>query len=282
MNLLLNVALALALILGGISKPWAAETNVVASIFPLHSLAAGVMKGVGEPALLLQSGLSPHEFSLKPSQAELLQSADLLFWVGKNLEYPLARYTRNLPPGHSLALGGGGEGKQNPHIWLDPQQAKEIVSAMAEKLRTRDPDHGAIYTRNARMLQARIDALELELAELLNPLRGIPYVVFHDAYAPFESRFELNNVGALTSEPERVLSAGQIRRMRVVIVDTHARCAFREPQFEPRLLAVVAEQSEIRIGELDPLGWNLKPGIDGYFILMRNLAHGFIECLSRP
>ena len=128
MNLLLNVALALALILGGISKPWAAETNVVASIFPLHSLAAGVMKGVGEPALLLQSGLSPHEFSLKPSQAELLQSADLLFWVGKNLEYPLARYTRNLPPGHSLALGGGGEGKQNPHIWLAPQQAKKIVS----------------------------------------------------------------------------------------------------------------------------------------------------------
>ena len=281
MNLLLKVTLVLALILGGISKSWAADVNVVASIFPLHSLAAGVMKGVGEPALLLQGGSSPHDFSLKPSQARLLQSADLVLWVGANLEYPLARYAENLAPGHSLALGGGGEAGQNPHIWLDPERAKEIVSAMAQRLRARDPDHAAIYARNAEALKARIDALEVELAALLDPLRGIPYVVFHDAYAPFESRFGMHNVGALTSEPERGLSAGKIRRMRVTIAEADARCAFREPQFAPQLLAVVTEQSDIRIGQLDPLGSNLEPGINGYFVLMRNLAHGFVDCLAR-
>ncbi|MDA0230287.1 MAG: zinc ABC transporter substrate-binding protein [Proteobacteria bacterium] len=285
MTIVIKFTVAVVLILGGLFKFVAAEAvemNVVASIFPVHSLAAGVMEGVGEPALLLKDGLSPHDFSLRPSHARLLQSADLLLWVGKILEFPLARYAENMPPGRSLALGNGAKAGQNPHIWLDPQQAKGIVSAMAAKLRVLDPGHAAVYERNGATLEARIDALELELAALLQPLRGIPYVVFHDAYGPFESRFGLNNVGAVTAEPENRLSAGQVRRVRAIIADTGARCIFREPQFEPHLLAVIAEKSDIHIGQLDPLGWGLAPGINGYFLLLRNLAQNFVQCLSRP
>ena len=291
MTPVIKFILALALILAWTFNSVAAEpaetaetteTNVVASIFPLHSLAAGVMDGVGEPALLLQDGLSPHDFALRPSQARLLQSADLLLWVGKDLEFPLARYAENMPPGHALALGNGAKPGQNPHIWLDPQQAKGMVSAVVAKLRALDPDHAAVYARNGAALEARIDALERELAALLRPLRDIPYVVFHDAYGPFERRFGLNNVGAITAEPEHRLSAGQVRRVRAIVADRGARCLFREPQFEPHLLAVIAEKSDVHIGELDPLGWGLAPGLNGYFLLMRNLAHGFIDCLSRP
>jgi zinc transport system substrate-binding protein len=281
MTLLVKFTLALALILAAIGKSAATETSVVASIFPLHSLTAGVMKGAGEPVLLLDSGLSPHDFTLKPSQAELLQSADLLIWIGGDFEYPLAGFAGNLPPGQSLALGAGGPDGRNPHIWLDPQQAKRIASAIAERLRGLDPDHGALYMENAVALSARIDTLELELAALLQPVRDVPYVVFHDAFEPFESHFGMNNAGALTREPERGLSAGQIRRMRATIAASGAHCAFREPQFDPHLLDVVAEQSDIRMAALDPLGWKLEPEINGYFILMRNLAHDFVACLSR-
>ena len=285
MTLVIKITLALALILGGMFKSATAEPaepKIVASIFPLYSLAAGVMDGVGEPTLLLQDGLSPHDFALRPSQARLLQSADLLLWVGKNLEFSLARYTENLPPGHALALGNAAKPGQNLHIWLDPQQAKGIVSSIVAKLRAVDPDHAAAYEYNGATLEARIDGLELELAALLHPLRDIPYVVFHDAYGPFERRFNLNNVGAITVEPEHRLSAGQVHRVSAIVADTGARCLFREPQFEPYLLAVIAEKSDVHIGELDPLGWGLAPGTNGYFMLMRNLAHGFIDCLSRP
>lgn len=285
MTLVIKISLTLALILIGMFKSATAEPpemKIVASIFPLYSLAAGVMDGVGEPTLLLQAGLSPHDFALRPSQARLLQSADLLLWVGKNLEFPLTRYTENMPPKFVLTLGNPAKSGQNPHIWLDPQQAKGIVSAIAAKLRAMDPGRTAVYEYNSAMLEARIDGLELELAALLHPLRDIPYVVFHDAYGPFERRFGLNNVGVITAEPEHRLSAGQIRRMRVIVADRGARCLFREPQFEPDLLAVIAEKTDVHVGELDPLGWGLAPGLNGYFQLMRNLAHGFVDCLSRP
>jgi zinc transport system substrate-binding protein len=293
-KLTLALALILALILGGIGKATAAEIaaetiaaakaaaepNVVASIFPLHSLTAGVMRDVGEPVLLLDGGLSPHDFALKPSQARLLQSADLVIWVGEDLEYPLARFAENLPPGRSFPLIAGAAARQNPHIWLDPQAAKRIVSAVAARLRALDPGHAADYGRNGAALEARIDALEEELAAILGPLRDIPYIVFHDAYGPFEKRFGLNNVGAVTAEPEHRPGARQIRRMRELVATTGARCAFREPQFEPHIAAAIAEDSALRFGELDPLGAGLEPGVNGYFLLMRNLAHGFAACLS--
>ena len=60
--------------------------RAVASIKPIHSLVAGVMEGAGEPRLLIGSGASPHTYSLKPSDARALQNAQIVFWVGEDLE----------------------------------------------------------------------------------------------------------------------------------------------------------------------------------------------------
>lgn len=59
--------------------------NVAVDIAPVHSLVARVMQGVGDPALIVAPGASPHEYSLRPSEAAALQEADLVFWVGPDL-----------------------------------------------------------------------------------------------------------------------------------------------------------------------------------------------------
>lgn len=63
-----------------------ADVNVVASVKPVHSLVAAVMAGVGEPGLLVEGAGSPHSYALKPSQAVMLEQADLVFWIGHELE----------------------------------------------------------------------------------------------------------------------------------------------------------------------------------------------------
>ena len=63
-----------------------ADINVVTSVKPVHSLVSGVMKGVGKPDLIVQGSASPHTYSLKPSQAKKLEEADLVFWMGHELE----------------------------------------------------------------------------------------------------------------------------------------------------------------------------------------------------
>lgn len=107
----------------------AAEPNVVTSIKPVHSLVAGVMEGIGKPFLLIDGAASPHGFALKPSQAFLLQGADVVFWVGPELETSLEKPIDTLAakaerveligaPGMTLLSfreGGGFEGHDHDH-----------------------------------------------------------------------------------------------------------------------------------------------------------------------
>ena len=84
-SLLLATATALAGMAGGAALPATAAPSVATDIPPVHALAARVMQGVGEPGLILPPGASPHAYSMKPSEAQLVQEADIVFWVGEEL-----------------------------------------------------------------------------------------------------------------------------------------------------------------------------------------------------
>jgi zinc transport system substrate-binding protein len=85
MNHLKSIFLTSALI-SSLSFAANAEINVVASVKPIHSLVSGVMEGIGRPDLIVKGAASPHTYSLRPSQAKQLEDADLVFWMGHELE----------------------------------------------------------------------------------------------------------------------------------------------------------------------------------------------------
>lgn len=285
--------------------------RVVASINPLHSLVAGVMKGVGEPRLLIRGFASPHHYALRPSDARALANADVVFWIGEPVEHFLisaletakARVVALLeaPDVHVLpareggvwkTLGSGrdhdhdhdhdhGHGREDGHIWLDPRNAIAIAGTAARILSEADPGNAARYRENARDLAVRLAALENELAATLSTARQAPYVVFHDAYQYFEARFGLNAIGAISVHTGRAPGAGRLRELRREIVDSGARCVFREPQFEPGLVRTIIEGTGAAADVLDPLGADVPPGGDAYFTSMRRIAGSLASCLSR-
>ncbi len=76
-----------------------AEIKVVTTIKPLHSLISNVMDGIGEPSLIIEGTTSPHSFVLKPSHAKLIEQANIIFWIGKDIETfmekPLSSIAKN-------------------------------------------------------------------------------------------------------------------------------------------------------------------------------------------
>ncbi len=278
--------------------------RVAASIKPIHSLVAGVMKGVGEPVLILRGGASPHTYSLRPSGMRTLQSARLVFWVGGELEAFLRKPLANLPEGaRAVALsraegviiraggrdhehqgdsapGHGERGEADMHIWLDPVNARRMVGVIERELSRADEARAALYRANASRLTRKIEALELNIRAMVGPVAGVPYIVFHDAYRYFESRFGLSPAGALTLSPGRSPGARRLAAIRRKIRALGARCVFAEPQFTPRLVKTAVADSGARVGELDPLGADLKAGEEMYFALMRGLASSLVDCLS--
>lgn len=274
--------------------------RVVASILPVHSLVAGVMAGVDSPVLLLPAAASPHTYSLRPSEAARLAEADVVFWIGPGLESFLAKalaaladQARVVALGEAegvarLPLGEEGEdahdshahGARDPHVWLDPDNARAMVRAIAATLIATDPLHAARYRANAERLEAQIAALDDEIALRLAPLRGVGFVVFHDAYRHLVGHYGLAQVGVITVDPERGVGAGHLADLRARVRADEVVCVFAEPQFRPDLVATLIEGTSARSGVLDPLGRGLTPGAEAYSRLMRGLADALANCLS--
>ncbi len=280
--------------------------HVVVSVAPLHSLVSGVMAGLGVPKLLVRGAASPHDTSLRPSDARALTRARVVIWAGPALEIflvqavaVLARDARvvtlteeaslhRLPlPGARVGNGAGngagagsGPGAVDPHLWLDPANAGRMVAIFAAALAEADPDHGAAYRANATRLAERLAALDAELRDRLAPVRQVPHMVFHDAFAYFTARYGLNQVGVVAVNPGVRPGARHLSALRRRIRERRVACVFAEAQFNPALVAAMTGGTGARVATLDPLGAGLAPGPEAYFVLMRALAAALVDCLE--
>lgn len=301
---------------------FAAVPNVVVSIKPLHSLVASVMAGVGEPKLIVDGVGSPHTYSMKPSNASDLAGADLVFWAGDHLEAFLVKPLETLAgkatvvelieaPGLTrlkFREGGpfdahthAGEGHEagheaheeaehdhdehdgfDMHFWLDPLNAKALTAEIETRLAAADPENAATYKANAEKLDARLDALMAKTQAEIAPVKDKPFIVFHDAYQYFEHRFGVRAAGSITVSPESMPGVQRVAAIQKKVADLGATCVFAEPQFEPKLIAVVTEGTKAHTGTLDPEGAALSNGPDLYFQLIDGIASSLTSCLSQP
>ena len=169
----------------------------------------------------------------------------------------------------------------DPHVWLDPANAKAMIHEIEEALVAADPAHAATYEANAEALMLKIDSLVAEVDAELEPVKGRGYVVFHDAYQYFEARFGVSAIGSITVSPEVLPGAERVSELQEKVRDLDAACVFSEPQFKPKLVATVTENTNAGTGVLDPLGATIENGPELYFTLIRNMANSLKECLVK-
>ena len=367
-----------------------AEIKVVTTIQPLHSLISNVMGNKGNLNLILEGAASPHSFTLKPSHAKMLENADAIFWIDKDLESFLEKPLKSIPKkakvihlmdltsleihkfrekniygghddhdkhddhgkhghkedkhnkhddhdkhghkedkhdkhddhdkhghkkdkhdkhddhdkhghkehkhakhddhdkhghkedkhvkhdDHDKHGHGHAHGEFDVHIWLDPKNAKVIVKEVANQLATVDTKNSNFYMKNAEQTIERLDVLTKKINKSIN--KKASFVTFHDAYQYFEKRFDIKALGALTINTDIQPGAKQIKEIQHLIEDKNIKCIFSEPQFNPKLINMIAKSTGAKTGILDPLGSSYKPGKDLYFNLINDLYENLNKC----
>lgn len=310
-----RTAAALLILFFGIGATNLAEAKpalrVVVTIKPIQSLVADVMKGVGQPTLLLPPNASPHAYAMRPSKAETLRRADIVFWVGPELESFLRGFVSTLNNAQIVTLSkeaglrrlrvrqsgvwansrhepddhdgadGHRHGETDPHLWLDPKNAIAIAQIAARELSAADPANAGLYKANADRLTKSLNQLDVELRNILTPVASRPFIVFHDAYQYLETRYGLTAVGSLSLSPERKPGARRMVTIRRLIEQRRVRCAFGEPQFSRALIRSVTRGTSAKSAVLDPLGVNAVTGPGGYAQTLKTMAQNIAYCLER-
>ncbi|MFT0622373.1 zinc ABC transporter substrate-binding protein ZnuA [Ectopseudomonas guguanensis] len=293
-----------------------AEVRLLTSIKPLQLIAAAVQDGVGSPDVLLPPGASPHHYALRPSDVRRVREADLLYWIGPDMEGFLPRVLegRSKPdvavqalPGMTLRHFGDSHGEHDhddhdhahehasdglghdhdhrpgsldAHLWLAADNARIIAARMAADLARLDAANAARYAANLQAFEARLDALDGRIRPQLAALQGKPYFVFHEAYDYFEAAYGLKHAGVFSVLTEVQPGARHVAAMRKALQQAGPSCVFSEPPLRPRLAETLTAGLPVKLAELDALGGDLPVAASGYEQLLENLAGGLSECLG--
>ena len=167
-------------------------------------------------------------------------------------------------------------GEFDVHIWLDPNNAKVIVKEVANELASLDSKNSDFYKMNAKKTVEKLDILINQIDKSIN--KKASFVTFHDAYQYFEKRFGVEALGALTINTDIQPGAKQIAEIKDLVEDKNIKCIFSEPQFNPKLINMIAKSTGAKTGILDPLGSSYKPGKDLYFNLINDLYENLNKC----
>ncbi|MCW0344340.1 High-affinity zinc uptake system protein ZnuA [Pantoea ananatis] len=293
-----------------------AHADIVASIKPVGFIASAIADGVTPVEVLLPDGASEHDYALRPSDVKRLQNADLVVWVGPEMEAFMTKSAAALPakknleivqiPGVKTMLLRGGEdddhddheaaehnhdhhddeahhhhhGEFNMHLWMSPEIAKKTAVAIHGKLLELMPQDKAKLDANLQHFEAELADTDKRIISQLAPVKDKGYFVFHDAYTYFEKHYGLSPTGHFTVNPEIQPGAQRLHQIRTQLVEKKAVCVFAEPQFRPAVIDAVARGTEVRKGTLDPLGTDISLGKDSYVKFLSQLSSQYETCLK--
>ena len=333
MSRLFTTVSAITLLTG--SAALADSPRVVADIAPVHSLVSRVMDGIGKPDLIVPNETSPHDYRLRPADAEALENAGLVFWMGEGLTPWMERAleslsgeativellaldeTKTLPfregalfdahdhsehddhddhddHGHDKEHddhddhddhghddhAGHDHGEFDPHAWLSTDNAKTWLNVIAAKLSSIDPTNAGGYFANASEAIVELDALDKEVDEMLDTVRGGKFIVFHDAYQYFETVYDFPASGAISLGDASDPGAARIAEIAKRIESENIQCVLSEPQFNANMVDNVMAGTEAKTEVIDPLGFGIEPGSSLYTKLIKGMATSLVNCLK--
>ena len=287
-----------------------ANANIISSVKPIAFITQAISDGVTNTDILLPDGTSPHTYSLKPSDLAKIKTAELIIWVGEDLETFMPTVLKNIDKNKQIELmdiptiksllrtstnnhdqqkththnndsDHDHHGEYDEHIWLSPKIANEIAQVVHDKLISIYPDKKGIFDENLNEFTVKLAETEQNIAKKLINVQNSGYFVFHDAYGYFESQFGLKNLGSFTINPAVQPGVQTVYAIKRELKEHQAVCVFREPQFSPAVIEKIVNGTDVRIGELNPLGTDITLSKNAYSQFLLKLTQQLLDCLDK-
>lgn len=287
---------------------------VVSTIFPLADWAREIGGNRVYVETLLPAGASPHTFDPGPRDMRMISNSSVFLksglqmddW-GASLSNSGSKNLKVVSVGDELVKAGKlpdvshfddalqsvaaeeahdsddhhhhCHGEVNPHFWLDPQLALSSVEIIRDALIQADPDGEDTYNANAKEYLAKLNALDEEISRKLEPVAGKGFVSFHNAWPYFARRYHLKIVAVVEEYAGKTPSEKYLRKVTDELKKLDIRAIFSEPQLNPRVAEIIANEVGGQVRVLDPYGTEDDPTRGSYIDAMNYNADELREVL---
>lgn len=238
------------------------KLSVVTSINPYYLIALAVGDTLINVYNLLPPSASPHTYSPTPSDILRLNDADLIIMNGLHLEHAIMHKIgdikdRVISIGDSLYRGGQETGSINPHVWLSPDNMAFAVTLIENAMSKRDTLNADIYAQHAVTIRNSISKTDSLILLDIEERGTMPVITFHNSFMYFLNHYGFESAGVIEKVPGRDPTPRDMSDLKRIISEKHIKVLFTEPQLSPRPAEVLADEMELSLMELDPLGYEI-------------------------
>lgn len=297
-----------------------AQADMVTSVKPLGFIASSIAEGITEINVIVPAGASPHDYNLKPTDVQKIKSADLVLWIGKDVDGFLEKSIHQIDQKNVIELAKLDEVKAllgrsaahhhdeddhdhdhdhhdhdhghqhevdengltvNWHIWYSPEISKVVANQVAEKLSEKYPAQKAQIAENLANFNRTLTAKNEQIKSQLAAYKDKGFYVFHDAYGYFNEAYGLKQEGAFTINPLVAPGAKKLAHIKEEIAEHKVTCLFAEPQFTPKVIETLSKNTGVKVGRLDPMGEVISLGKNAYANFLQFTADSYAECLGK-
>lgn len=267
----------LALILTGCGRQ--APAQIAATTLPVYEFSSALCTGTGITVsrLVADNVSCLHDYALQVSQMRAVEAAEIVVCSGAGLEVFLEDVladancvidaSQDIPLlcGHSQEEHGheGHHHSQDPHIWLSPNNAKQMCKTICRELTALYPAHKAQFEKNLSSLLAQLDALQKYGEQTLSSLSCRDLVTFHDGFAYFANSFDLHILRAVEEESGSEASAKELIELVDLVNRNHLPAIFTETNGSTAAAEVVSKETGVKVYALD-----MAMAGDSYFTAM--------------
>ena len=295
-----------------------ANAEILASVRPLGFIASSIADGVTQTQILVPPGASPHDYNLKLSDIQKVKSADLVLWIGEDVDSFLTKSVSRLEGKNVLTISelnelapllskaahhhhdesehhhhhehgidahGHHHEEQNDletnwHVWYSPEISRIVAQKVADKLTAQFPNKQERIARNLAEFNRTLSLQSDKIKAQLAPFNDKGFFVFHDAYGYFNDAYGLNQTGYFTINPLVAPGAKTLAHIKEEITEHRVRCLFTEPQFTPKVVESLSKNADVNVGRLDPMGEAVELGPNSYANFLQFTADSYAECLK--
>jgi zinc transport system substrate-binding protein len=240
------------------------KIKIVTSFYPLYFFTSEIAGNKAIVSNITPAGAEPHEYEPTARDIANIENSNILILNGGGLETWSKNIITNLKQDKttSITTGEGLTTKQfmekgktitDPHIWLSPVLAKQMIDKIENGLSKVDPNNSSYYQSNTQNLKAKLDILDGEFKQGLTTCKSKDIITSHSAFAYLAQEYNLKQVSIAGLSPEEEPSSKQMAEISKFAKDNNVKYIFFESLISPKLSETIAKEIGAQTLVLNPI-----------------------------